>query len=87
MGVAPFDRDSGRVRGKRAIWGGRAALRACLDMAAVAAARGSNPMIAGFYRRLRAAGKPAKLALTACMRKLVVTLNAMLRTDTAWKQA
>jgi transposase len=87
VGVAPFNRDSGRMRGKRAIWGGRAALRACLYMAAVAAARGSNPMIAGFYRRLRAAGKPAKLALTACMRKLVVTLNAMLRTDTAWKQA
>jgi transposase len=56
-------------------------------MAAVAAARGSNPMIAGFYRRLRLAGKPAKLALTACMRKLVVTLNAMLRTNTAWQQA
>ena len=56
-------------------------------MAAVAAARGSNPVIASFYRRLRLAGKPAKLALTACMRKLVVTLNAMLRTNTAWKQA
>ena len=56
-------------------------------MAAVAAARGSNPMIAGFYKRLRQAGKPAKLALTACMRKLVVMLNAMLRTGTAWKQA
>jgi transposase len=62
-------------------------LRAYLYMAAVAAARSSNPTIAGFYRRLRAAGKPAKLALTACMRKLVVTLNAMLRADTAWKQA
>jgi transposase len=62
-------------------------LRACLYMAAVAAARGSNPAIAGFYERLRLAGKPAKLALTACMRKLVVVLNAMLRTDTAWKQA
>ncbi len=57
------------------------------DIAAVAAARGSNPAIAGFYKRLRLAGKPAKLALTACMRKLVVTLNAMLRADTAWKQA
>jgi transposase len=87
VGVAPFSRDSGRMRGKRAIWGGRARLRACLYMAAVAAARGSNPAIAGFYRRLRLAGKPAKLALTACMRKLVVVLNAMLRTDTAWKQA
>jgi transposase len=87
VGVAPFSRDSGRMRGKRAIWGGRARLRACLYMAAVAAARGSNPAIAGFYKRLRLAGKPAKLALTACMRKLVVTLNAMLRTDTAWKPA
>jgi transposase len=87
VGVAPFNRDSGRMRGKRAIWGGRARLRACLYMAAVAAARGSNPAIAGFYKRLRLAGKPAKLALTACMRKLVVTLNAMLRANTAWKQA
>jgi transposase len=87
VGVAPFNRDSGRMRGRRTIWAGRAALRACLYMAAVAAARGSNPVIAGFYRRLRQAGKPAKLALTACMRKLVVTLNAMLRTDTAWKSA
>jgi transposase len=87
VGVAPFSRDSGTTRGRRTVWGGRAALRACLYMAAVAAARGSNPAIAGFYRRLRAAGKPAKLALTACMRKLVVVLNAMLRTDTAWKQA
>ena len=56
-------------------------------MATVAAARGSNPAIAGFYRRLRSAGKPAKLALTACMRKLVVTLNAMLRNNTAWQRA
>jgi transposase len=87
VGVAPFSRDSGKMRGRRTVWGGRAALRACLYMAAVAAARGSNPAIAGFYRRLRQAGKPAKVALTACMRKLVVTLNAMLRTDTAWKQA
>ena len=87
VGVAPFSRDSGRMRGRRTVWGGRAPLRACLYMAAVAAARGSNPAIAGFYRRLRLAGKPAKLALTACMRKLVVTLNAMLRSNTAWKQA
>jgi transposase len=87
VGVAPFSRDSGKMRGKRTVGGGRAALRACLYMAAVAAARGSNPAIAGFYERLRQAGKPAKLALTACMRKLVVMLNAMLRTGTAWKQA
>jgi len=87
VGVAPFSRDSGRMRGKRSVGGGRAALRACLYMAAVAAVRCRNPAIAGFYERLRAAGKPAKLALTACMRKLVVMLNAMLRTGTAWKQA
>jgi transposase len=87
VGVAPFSRDSGRMRGKRTVGGGRATLRACLYMAAVAAVRGSNPAIAGFYERLRRAGKPAKLALTACMRKLVVTLNAVLRTGTAWKQA
>ncbi len=87
VGVAPFSRDSGKMRGRRTVWGGRARLRACLYMAAVAAARGSNPVIAGFYKRLRLAGKPAKLALTACMRKLVVTLNAMLRTNTTWKQA
>src|SRR3954465_4363382 len=86
-GGAPFSRDSGRMRDKRTVGGGRATLRACLYMAAVAAARGANPPIAAFYERLRRAGKPAKLALTACMRKLVVTLNAMLRTNTAWKQA
>ena len=85
--MAPFSRDSGKMRGKRAIWGGRAALRACLYMAAVAAIRGANPPIAGFYERLCQAGKPSKLALTACMRKLVVMLNAMLRTNTVWKQA
>ena len=87
VGVAPFSRDSGKMRGRRTIWAGRATLRACLCMAAVAAARGSNPVIAGFYRRLRQAGKPAKLALTACMRKPVVTLDAMLRTNTTWKHA
>ena len=85
--MAPFSRDSGKMKGKRTIWAGWAALRACLCMAAVAAARGSNPAIAGFYKRLRRAGKPAKVALTACMRKLVVTLNAMLRTGTAWQPA
>src|SRR5690242_6919145 len=87
VGVAPFSRDSGTMRGQRTVQGGRAALRACLYMAAVAAVRGANPPIAAFYERLRRAGKPSKLALTACMRKLVVTLNAVLRTGTAWKQA
>ena len=85
--MAPFSRDSGKMRGRRTVGGGRATLRACLYMAAVAAARGANPALAAFHERLRRAGKPAKLALTARMRKLVVTLNAMLRTNTAWKQA
>jgi transposase len=87
VGVAPFSRDSGKMRGRRTVQGGRAALRACLYMATLAAVRGANPTITGFYRRLRQAGKPAKLALTACMRKLVVILNAMLRTGAAWQQA
>src|SRR5918911_1597116 len=83
VGVAPFNHDSG----KRAIGGGRAAPRARPHMAAVAAVRAGNPALAGFYGRLRAAGKPAKLALTACVRKLVVILNTMLRTGSAWKLA
>jgi transposase len=87
VGVAPFSRDSGKMRGRRTVQGGRAALRTCLYMATLAAVRGANPTITGFYRRLRQAGKPAKLALTACMRKLVVILNAMLRTGAAWQQA
>src|SRR3954452_19437443 len=87
VGGAALSRDSGKMRGKRTVGGGGATRRACLYMAAVAAARGANPPIAAFHERLRRAGKPAKLALTACMRKLVVTLNAVLRTGTAWKQA
>jgi transposase len=87
VGVAPFSRDSGKMRGRRTIWGGRAALRACLYMAAVAAARGSNPVIAGFYKRLRLAGKPAKLALTACIRKRLTILNAAIRDQRKWQIA
>jgi transposase len=78
IGVAPFADDSGRRRGHRAIAGGRADLRNVFYMAAVAASR-CNPPIRAFYKRLRAKGKPAKLALTACMRKLVVILNAKVR--------
>ena len=78
VGVAPSGRDSsGTMRGRCAIRGGRAALRACLHVATVAAARGSDPAIAGFHRRLRAAGKPAKLGLTACMCEPVATLDAV----------
>lgn len=85
-GVAPFNRDSGTLRGRRTIWGGRAAIRTTLYMAALAATR-HNPVIASFYRRLLAAGKPKKLALTACMRKLLTILNAMLRDGKPWQHA
>jgi len=86
VGVAPFSRDSGTMRGKRTIWGGRAQVRAALYMAALVASR-RNPVIAAFYQRLLAAGKSKKLALTACMRKLLVTLNAILRDQTPWQNA
>ena len=84
VGVAPFNRDSGRRRGARAIWGGRARVRCALYMAALSASR-CNPPIRAFYERLRAAGKPKKLALTACMRKLLVILNAILRSQLPWR--
>ena len=83
-GLAPFNRDSGSLRGTRCIWGGRAEVRRVLYMATVAAIR-SNPAIKTFYLRLRARGKHAKPALTACMRKLLVILNAMLRNKTHWQ--
>ena len=76
VGVAPFNRDSGTLRGRRTVWGGRARIRAVLYMGALAASR-YNPVIRDFYQRLMAAGKPKKLALTACMRKLLVILNPM----------
>jgi len=84
VGVAPMNRDSGKRRGRRTVWGGRAPLRADLYMAAQVAAR-HNPVIAAFYQRLLARGKPKKLALTACMRKLLVILNAMARHNTSWR--
>jgi len=82
-GVAPFDDDSGNRRGLRRIKGGRAPLRQALYMAAVSAAR-CNPDLKAFYERLRAAGKPAKLALTAVMRKLVILANSLVREDRYW---
>ena len=82
--VAPFNRDSGRLRGRRTIWGGRARVRAVLYMGALSARR-HNPVIRAFYQRLLAAGKPKKVALTACMRKLLVILNAMLEHHTPWR--
>jgi transposase len=83
VGVAPLARDSGKMRGRRIVWGGRAPVRAVLYMAALVASR-RNPVIRAFYLRLRAAGKPPKVAITACMRKLLVILNAMLRSNTPW---
>ena len=83
VGVAPFAHDSGKMRGKRMIGGGRAQVRRSLYMAALAATR-FNPVIARFYQRLLASGKPKKVALVACMRKLLTILNAMLRSDKPW---
>lgn len=83
-GLAPFNRDSGQLRGSRHIWGGRWQVRNALYMATLAAIR-ANPTIKAFYARLRAAGKPPKVAITACMRKLLVILNAMVRDNTQWQ--
>ena len=83
VGVAPFNRDSGTQRGKRAVWGGRSRVRASLYMSALTATR-CNPVIRHFYQRLLAAGKPKKLALVACMRKLLVILNSILRHRSSW---
>jgi transposase len=85
VGVCPFSRDSGARRGKRMIWGGRASVRAALYMAAICAAR-FNPAIKQFYQRLLVAGKPKKVAIVACMRKLLTILNAMLRTNSSWRR-
>jgi transposase len=86
VGVAPLSRDSGTLRGQRTVWGGRANVRATLYMATVTALR-HNPVIKAFYTRLREAGKPHQLAITAAMRKLLVTLNAILRTRSPWRPA
>jgi transposase len=83
VGVAPFNCDSGTLRGKRHCWGGRAAVREVLYMAALSAAH-RNPVIRAFYQRLLKAGKPKQLALVACMRKLLTLLNAMARDGSAW---
>jgi transposase len=83
VGVAPLNWDSGTFRGRRAIWGGRAAVRAALYMAALVASR-RNSVIQNFYRRLRNAGKAPKVALVACMRKLLTILNAIIKHKTHW---
>jgi len=85
VGVAPMNRDSGRFRGPRMIRGGRASVRKALYMAALVASRHNRPL-ADLYQRLRAAGKPAKVALVAVMRKLLTITNAMLKHHTAWQQ-
>jgi transposase len=83
VGVAPLNRDSGRFRGKRMVWGGRARVRAALYMAALTATR-YNPIIKAFYQRLCSAGKARKVALTACMRKLLIILNSMVKHQQTW---
>ncbi len=83
VGVAPYNRDSGALRGKRAVWGGRSRVRAVLYMGALVASR-HNPAIRDFYQRLLAAGKPKKVALAASMRKLLVILNGMLKHGSPW---
>lgn len=84
VGVAPLNHDSGAWRGARRVWGGRAQIRASLYMGTLAATR-HNPFIKTFYRRLRAAGKAPKVALVACMRKLLTILNAMMKHRTSWR--
>jgi transposase len=84
VGVAPFNRDSGTRRGKREVWGGRAPVRAALYMGALVAVR-HNPALGEFYGWLLKAGKPKKVALVACMRKLLSILNAVMRDRTPWR--
>ena len=86
VGVAPLNRDSGALRGNRMVWGGRARVRAALYMGTLVATR-YNPVIRGFYERLISKGKAKKVALTACMRKLLTILNAMLKAGTRWQQS
>jgi transposase len=84
VGVAPLNRDSGRQQGKRQIWGGRSTIRTALYMGSLAATR-YNPVIKAFYQRLLKAGKPKKVALVACMHKLLTILNAMVKHNTPWQ--
>jgi transposase len=85
VGLAPIARESGSWRGRRSVFGGRGQVRAALYMATLAAIR-SNAAIRAFYQRLRQAGKPPKVALVACMRKVLTILNAMVRTQTHWHE-
>jgi transposase len=83
VGIAPLNRDSGKFRGKRSVWGGRASVRCALYMA-VLSAKQHNPSIRAFAQRLEAQGKKPKVVITACMRKLLIILNAMVKTNTPW---
>ncbi len=85
-GVAPLNRDSGTLAGRRTVWGGRARVRTALYMAALVASR-HNPVIKEFYLRLCGAGKPKKVALTACMRKLLLIVNSMIKNKERWNPA
>jgi len=84
VGVAPFNRDSGQFKGRRMVWGGRQSVRNVLYMAALSAMK-HNPVIREFAARLHAKGKPPKVVITACIRKLVVILNAILKTNQPWQ--
>ena len=86
VGLVPFNRDSGKMRGRRTIWGGRRSVRTGLYMPALTASR-SNPLYQAFRAKLEAEGKPQKLILTAIMRKMIVTMNAMIRDDKEWAKA
>ena len=83
VGVAPYNHDRGKLRGKRSIWGGRAQVRSALYMATLSARR-CNPVIRAFATRLKQAGKPFKVILTACMRKLLISLNSLLKSGQSW---
>ena len=85
-GRGPFNRDSGTLRGKRTVWGGRAKVRKALYMRAMVASR-FNPVIRDFYQRMLSGGKRKKLALTACMRKLLIVLNSMLNYGSSWNHS
>jgi transposase len=86
VGVAPYNRDSGMMRGKRSVWGGRASVRSVLYMAALVSTR-FNPVISSFYQRLLEKGKAKKVAIVACMRRLLIIMNAILKTQKAWQYA
>ena len=86
VGLASFNHDSGQLKGQRAIWGGRADVRTTLYMAAFNAIR-CNDTLTIFFKRLSDAGKPFKKAITACMRKLLVILNTMLKTNSTWNSS